>query len=126
VPRPTTDPPFTSLVPVRQHRWEDHDDGRVTVLIPRFSGRLTRRWLMPLFRRPHVRLRLDEIGSFVWLACDGRTSVGELARALQSRFGGEPADAQHRVTSFVRKLARITCVTFLAPVGPPAARADSP
>jgi hypothetical protein len=126
VARPTTDPPFTSLVPVRQHRWEDHDDGRVTVLIPRFSGRLTRRWLMPLFRRPHVRLRLDDIGSFVWLACDGRTSVGELARALESRFGGEPADAQHRVTSFVRKLARITCITFLAPVGPTAARADSP
>ncbi|HET7040233.1 MAG TPA: PqqD family protein [Gemmatimonadales bacterium] len=119
--RSTPDPPFASLVPVRQHRWEDHADGLVTVLVPRFTGRLTRRWLMPLLARPHVRLRLDQMGSFVWLACDGRTDIAAVARALASRFGVGQADALSRVTSFVRKLARTTSLTFLAPTG-----ADSP
>ena len=124
--RPTADPPFPSLVPVRAHRWDEGDGGLVTVFVPKFSGRFTRRWLMPLLARPDVRLRLDEVGSFVWRKCDGRTTVADLAERVQRRFGGEPGEALARVSSFVRQLARTTSVTFLAPAGPAAAGADSP
>jgi hypothetical protein len=126
VNRPAADPPFSSLVPVRAHRWEEGDAGRVTVFVPKFSGRFTRRWLMPLLARPEVRLRLDELGSFVWRECDGRTTVAELAERVHRRFGDAPGEALSRVSSFVRQLARTTSVTFLAPVGPAAAGADSP
>jgi hypothetical protein len=125
VKSPSADPPFSSLIPVRAHRWEEAPGGRVTVFVPRFTGRLTRRWLMPLLARPEVRLRLDEVGSFVWSACDGLTTVADLARRLQDRVGGDQADAERRVTAFVRQLARSSSVTFLAPAGPPAARPDS-
>ena len=124
-PRPA-DPPFATLIPVRAHRWEDGDDGFVTVFIPRFTGRLTRRWLVPLLARPEVRLRLDATGSFVWRECDGRATVADVARRLQDRFGGDPADAERRVARFVRDLARTSSVTFLAPAGPAAAGAESP
>jgi hypothetical protein len=126
VSHPTPEPPFDSLVPVRQYRWEEQADGRITVLIPKFTGRFTRRWLMPLLARPHVRLRLDELGSFVWRELDGDTTVGGLVARVHGRFGGEPADARARVSSFVRQLARTTAVTFLAPTGPAARDAASP
>jgi hypothetical protein len=126
VKRPTADPPFPSLVPVRAHRWEEGESGRVTVFVPKFSGRFTRRWLMPLLARPDVRLRLDDLGSFVWRECDGRTTVADVAERVHRRFGGEPGEALARVSSFVRQLARTTSVTFLAPAGRAAAGADSP
>jgi hypothetical protein len=126
VKRPTADPPFPLLVPVRAHRWEEGAGGLVTVFVPKFSGRFTRRWLMPLLARPDVRLRLDELGSFVWRECDGRTTVADLAERVHRRFGGGPDESLARVSSFVRQLGRTTSVTFLAPVGPAAAGADSP
>jgi hypothetical protein len=109
------DVPFEELVPVPQHRSEDQPDGRVTVLVPRFSGRWARRWVLPLFARQEVPLRLDALGSFVWRQCDGRTSVGEIAARLQARAGGERAEAGTRVITFLRQLARYDSVTFLAP-----------
>jgi hypothetical protein len=79
------DVPFDELVPLPQHHAEDEPDGRVTVLVPRFSGRWARRWVLPLFARQEVPLRLDELGSFVWRQCDGRTPVGEIATRLHAR-----------------------------------------
>ena len=85
------------------------------MLVPRFSGRWTRRWLLPLFARREMRLHLDEPGSFVWRQCDGRTSVGEIAARLHARVGGEPAEAARHVVTFLHRLARYDSVTFLAP-----------
>lgn len=112
------DVPFEALVPVRRHRSEDRPNGRVTVLVPRFTGRWTRRWVLPLFARRELRLHLDELGSFVWRQCDGRTPVGEIAARLHARAGGERAEAGTRVMAFLRQLARSDSVTFLAPEHP--------
>jgi hypothetical protein len=118
------DVPFEELVPVPQHRSEEEPDGRVTVLVPRFSGRWARRWVLPLFARQEVRLRLDELGSFVWHQCDGRTTVGEIAARLHAASDAERAEAGARVMSFLRQLARYDSVTFLAP--DPSVRDKSP
>jgi hypothetical protein len=110
--------PFAELVPIAHHRWDEEPDGRVTVLVPRFTGRLTGRWLLPLFAKREVRLRLDELGSFVWRQCDGRTTVGAIAARLHAREGGERAEAGTRVITFLRELARSDSVSFLAPDSP--------
>ncbi len=112
------DVPFDALVPVPQHRSEDEPDGRVTVMVPRFTGRWTRRWVLPLFARREMRLHLDELGSFVWRQCDGRTTVGEIAARLQASSGEQRAEAGTRVMTFLRRLARYDSVTFLAPEHP--------
>jgi hypothetical protein len=104
-----------SLVPVPRHQSEEDPDGRVTVLVPRFSGHWTRRFLLPLFARREVRLHLDDLGSYVWRQCDGGTTVGEIAARLHARVGGEPAEATRRVVTFLRRLAGYDSVTFLAP-----------
>lgn len=111
------DVPFELLVPERLCEAMDEDDGRVTVLVPRFTGRLTRRWIAPLLRRPHVRVHLDQTGGFVWRQCDGRTAVADIAARLQTHLGGDPADARRRVELFLRRLARADAIHFLAPAG---------
>jgi hypothetical protein len=84
------------------------------VFVPRFSGRWTRRWLLPLFARREVRLHLDELGSFVWHQCDGRTNVGEIAKRLHARVGGEQTETGTLVYAFLRQLARSDSIAFLA------------
>ena len=110
--------PFEDLAPAHRHRWEEHEGGLVTVLVPKFTGRFARRWLVPLLARPEMRVRLDELGSFVWRQCDGSASIRQIAGRVAERFGGDPGDNVGRVVRFVRKLAREESLTFHPPGGP--------
>lgn len=108
-----TDPtPFEDLAPVHRHRWEEREDGLVTVLVPKFTSRIARRWLVPLLARPEMRVRLDALGSFVWRQCDGTASVRQIAEQVTAQFGGERDAALVGVVRFVRKLAHEESLTF--------------
>ena len=97
---------WRACCPERAVEFEREDDGRVTLLEPKFTGPLLGRWLQPKLRRPFIRTHLDEVGSAVWLACDGETSVSALAERLAERFGAE-FDADHRrLTTFLQAMAR--------------------
>ena len=109
------DVPFDPLVPARLCDAVDRPDGGVTLLVPRFTGRLTRRWIAPLLRRPHVRVHLDETGAFVWRQCDGHATVAEITARAQAHLGGDADDARRRVVIFLRRLVRADAIHFLAP-----------
>lgn len=104
-------------IPVRQHDFEQHPDGLVTVLVPKFTGTLATRLLMPLLAKPHIRMHLDAEGSTVWTACDGRTTAADLAGLVRDRFGGTPDEARDRVERFLRSLSREGSIALLAPAG---------
>jgi hypothetical protein len=112
--------PFETLVPVGRHPARERPDGGVTVMVPRFTGRLTR-WVMPLLRSPEIGVRLDAAGTFVWRQCDGQTTVAEIAARVRDRLGVDDREARDRVILFLRRLARSECIQFRAP----AARDDS-
>jgi glycerol-3-phosphate O-acyltransferase len=113
---------FDGAIPVRRHDFEQHADGRVTVLVPKFSSRLARRLFMPLLAKPNIRMHLDDVGSLIWLACDGRTTVARLSESVRQRLKTEPETARERVYEFLRRLAREGSLTFQVPAdqaGPP-------
>jgi hypothetical protein len=94
------------LAPQRAAQWEEADD-QVILLRPPPSGRGLRRlgdWL--LCQLSARRIRLDDVGSFVWKGLDGATTVGELAVALEGRFGERVAPAAERLGRMVRVLHR--------------------
>jgi hypothetical protein len=81
------------------------EDGRVVVFQPRFEWRPLQR-LMVRLNRPHVRVRLDEVGSFIWLRCNGSTRISDIALALEQQFGDKVPGASARTVLFFRSLAR--------------------
>ncbi len=105
------------LRPRRRARFARGIDGLVTVLVPKFTGRLAVRWLVPLMARPDVSVRLDREGSFVWDRCDGATTVEAIAAALHADLGaaGDEAAVAERVGRFVEKLAHASLVTLDLP-----------
>ena len=103
------------LRPFRRHRSVDGEEGGVTVLVPKFTSRLARRWFVPLLAKPDLRVHLDAVGSFVWHQCDGTASLREIAGRVAARFGGDPEARRAEVVRFVRRLVREESLAFHPP-----------
>jgi hypothetical protein len=103
------DPPTAILpgrVPERNRRWLSSGPGEVRVLEPRYGHTAVGRWLAKSLRRPDIEIKLDELGSAVWEACDGRATVGDIVRHVRDRFGDRIEPAHERLGRFLHQLAR--------------------
>jgi hypothetical protein len=98
------------LAPVRTAAWEECD-GVVVITRPRPCSRGLRRVRDQLAHWWSPRtVRLDAMGSFVWLRLDGRTTVGAIAEAMTADF--EPEHLPERVGLFVRGLRQHGLVAY--------------
>jgi hypothetical protein len=98
--------PLPNLLLCRPERvFADEMDGeRVIVLRPRFLSGPLAWWLQPKLRSPYYRVRLDDIGSFIWQRCDGQTTVEQIAQALDAHFGEQVSSVIERLQLFLRQL----------------------
>jgi len=92
-----------AMVPVRTVPFETGEDGRVTLLRPKFVSPWLA-WLQPFLARPVFRVRLDEVGSHLWLAMDGERTVADLCGQLGAAFGDRAEPVRERGLSFVYQL----------------------
>ncbi len=90
-------------VPVVRVESEIAEDGKVTLLVPRYHSRLAKKLLGAVSGKDVVRVDLDEIGSKVWRLIDGHRSVAEITHSLQSEMDVEQAEA--RMQLFIRALS---------------------
>lgn len=85
------------LLDLRPQRLVDHeldDEGLISLLEPKFRGPILGRLLQPRLSKPYIRIHLDEVGSAIWRACDGETTVREISEELAERYG-EDFDPDH-------------------------------
>ena len=101
------------LVPRRTAEHEIDGERIVTVLMPRFKNRLLKRLLVPRYRSPHIKIKLDEIGSETWLLCDGRRTVGEIAALMRERFGERIEPCHDRLALFFKQLERAEFIRYV-------------
>jgi hypothetical protein len=87
-------------VPVRTVPFETAEGGLVTLLRPKFVSPWLL-WLQALLSRPVFRVKLDEVGSFLWLQMDGKRTVAEVCALLEAHFGERVAPVQERALTFV-------------------------
>src|SRR5437867_8294877 len=67
------------------------------------------RWARFLLRVPggmKKTFELDELGKFVWDACDGRTSVRRVIRNLAKRYNLNEREAEVATVAFLQTLTR--------------------
>jgi len=94
------------LVPVRTISWEKSQEDLVVLLKPKFRHPLLVKNLLPRLKRPHYKIKLDSVGSFVWEQCDGNRSVKELAENMKERFGEDVEPLYDRLTLFLQSLEK--------------------
>jgi hypothetical protein len=92
------------LIPKRTVEYEVQNDGNVTLLVPRFRSGLLKKLVQPRLKRPYLKVKLDELGSAVWLLCDGRRSVKDIATPLRVRFHENIEPCYDRLAVFMRQL----------------------
>ncbi len=117
-PSPWTGIDFLTLRPRRLVEHEtDGEDDRVALLVPRFRSGLMGRFLQPRLRpdRAHVRVRLEERGTWLWHACDGRQTVADLVAGFEQRFPEDIDEARERVAQYLLQLERNRLVRLETP-----------
>lgn len=96
---------FGAVRPRRLLEWSEEDD-RCVLLRPRLRSARLARWVKRLGGDPYYRIRLDEVGSLIWQACDGETSLAQIARRMRDRFGDKVEPVDQRLVQFVRSLLK--------------------
>ncbi len=94
------------LVPVRTISWEKSQEGLVVLLKPKFRHSFFVKHILPRLKKPHYKIKLDSIGSFVWERCDGRRTVKELAESMSQEFGENVEPLLDRLTLFLQNLEK--------------------
>ena len=89
---------------VRTRQTSPIDETRVAIMVPRFDGKILGRYLMPILKKPEFPINLDEMGSFVWEACDGIRTGEDILDLLEVRFSNTEQPRQ-RLALFLRALA---------------------
>lgn len=94
------------IAPVRIADWEEKSD-RVVVIRPKparrgFRGAMD--WFLYLMSAR--KIKLDEIGTFVWLQLDGRQTVAQVARRIEQEYGDRVKPAGERLGYLVRVLRK--------------------
>ena len=118
------------LWPRRRSRWEgvdfyalrpepcveatDAPDGSVVLLVPRFRRGPLAGWLQSRLRpeRAHVRVTLEERGTWLWRSCDGNATVADLVEGFRAAFPADADQVAERVCRYVHQLASNDLVRF--------------
>jgi hypothetical protein len=77
------------LTPVRLHEYEEDETGKVVILVKKFKNARFSHFAIGR-HSPVIRIRLDEIGSEVWKAMDGVSSVATLLDRLNTLWNEIP------------------------------------
>lgn len=107
------------LIPRRKVEFDVDDEQIVTVKLPRFQKRWMLEHLVPRWKSPTINTRLDRIGSFMWLQCDGKRTVHEIAEHMREEFGEDIEPVYDRLKLFLQQLGRREYVILTHPDGTP-------
>lgn len=103
---------YLELTPVRTQAYETGEDGKVTLLVPKFSNKKLSNFLIPRNKTTHFTINFDELGSTTWLAIDGKTNVNQLCSILAEKLGEKIHPVHERVTKFLTLLYEQRYITF--------------
>ena len=92
------------MVPVRNVKWETSEEGHVVLLRPKYRNGILARILLPRMKNPYFKIKLDEIGTAVWLLCDGESCVADIAENLKEEFGDKIEPCVGRLELFLAHL----------------------
>jgi hypothetical protein len=103
---------YLELTPGRLFEHIIEENGKVSVLIPRFTNFLLVKTLAPMLKSPFVKTKFDEFGSQVWLEIDGKKKVVDISSSLREKFGEKIEPVEERLTKFLTQLYNYKFVSF--------------
>jgi hypothetical protein len=103
---------YLELTPNRLFEHVVEENGKVSVLIPRFTNKILVKTVTPMLKSPFVKAKFDEFGSQVWLEIDGKQKVLDISKRLREKFGEKIEPVGERLTKFLTQLYSYKFVSF--------------
>jgi hypothetical protein len=106
---------FMDLIPAPRVEHETgHDEGQVTLLIPRYSDPILGRIVQPRLSegKKYIRLPLESRGALLWLHMDGKARVGDLVILLGENFADDQQDVAERLSGYLYALWENKFISF--------------
>jgi hypothetical protein len=103
---------YLELTPVPLFEHIVEEDGKVSVLIPRFTNKVLVKIITPMLKSPYVKTMFDDFGSHVWREIDGNRKVSDIANSFREKFGDKGEPSEERVTKFLTQLYKYKFLTF--------------
>lgn len=98
-----------NYIPVRECNHEIKDD-KVFVIYDKFEKTWFDKIIKPK-KEKIARIELDEVGSFIWLKCDGKNKSEDLVKLAQEKFT-EHEQIEQRVLLFLTQLESKKFIRF--------------
>lgn len=102
----------SELTPVKIHTEEVDEQNTVTIIVPKFSDKLSKKYIVPKLKNKSFRITLDKFGSFVWLNINGKNTAADIIRLGINHFGDDIQPAQERIGKFLFQLFEKKLITF--------------
>ncbi|MCX6167820.1 MAG: PqqD family protein [Ignavibacteriales bacterium] len=103
---------YLELTPLRLYEEEISEENLVSIIIPKFQNKFAVRFINPKLKSPVIRLKLDELGTAVWLLIDGKRKVDKIGKLLLEKFGDKIEPVNERLTKFLTGLYEQRFITF--------------
>ncbi|UCE39814.1 MAG: PqqD family protein [Candidatus Aminicenantes bacterium] len=100
------------LIPEQNILSEKTEDGFYVLLKPKYRHPWMVKHILPRLKSPHYKIKLDDIGSFIWDHCDGRKTAKEISGKLKEKFGDKVEPLYERLGSFFQNLEKNKFITF--------------
>ena len=85
--------------------------GLVTLIVPKFTGKLGKSFCKVLRRENTFEAHLDKLGSAIWNSCDGTRLVKEILAEVTKRFP-EEKNIDQRLFLFLQQLKALNYLTY--------------
>ncbi len=101
------------LVPVTKHGHRIDENGNVVLLIPKFKSEKFARWFIPRRKSLFFSIKLDKLGSLVYLMIDGKKDISTICKNIQQKEENENLEnMEERTVSFISNLYKYRYITF--------------
>lgn len=100
------------MTPIAIYSSEFNSEGKIDVLVPRFTDKFFGKILQPRLKSKYIRANLDEFGSAVWQLINGHNSVARIGELLTEKFGERIQPVYDRLTLFLTQLYNAGFISF--------------
>ncbi|MFC1732758.1 PqqD family protein [candidate division KSB1 bacterium] len=101
------------LTPIRIHEHIEEEEGKLTLLVPKFRNKKLSNFIIRQGRPKFFRIHLDEFGSAAWLEMDGKKNMKTICDNLSEKFGDNIQPVEQRISKYLTTLYDQRYITFV-------------
>lgn len=100
-----------NIYPIRNCEHEIQNDLVVVIYKKEKLTIIERLFFKKVSSKPY-KIDLDDIGSFIWLLCDGEKNIAEITEIAEDKFDEKISPAKERVELFMKQMNKNKLITL--------------